>query len=278
MQHRAVFLDVDGTLVDDWGRVPDSARAAVRAARDRGHLVFLCTGRSLIGLWPEILDVGFDGLVAAAGGYVELAGTVLAHHAVPVDQVRRVVAFFEDHGVEYMLESNDGLFGSPGVRARLRQTILGAVTDEDILAELERGLLGFADSIVVDRDPATVHVNKVSFLHSEVTLEEIRAEFSDTFDVIPATVPLFGPNSGELSLRGVHKAAGIQVLIDHLGIPREATVAFGDGFNDLEMLQFAGVGVAMGQAPQAVKDVADQVTGRPDQDGIHAGFLRLGLI
>jgi Cof subfamily protein (haloacid dehalogenase superfamily) len=278
MQRRAVFLDVDGTLVDDWGHVPDSARASVRAARDRGHLVFLCTGRSLIGLWPEILDVGFDGLVAAAGGYVEHGGTVLAHHAVPTDQVRRVVAYFEARGVEYMLESNDGLFGSPGVRARLRQTILGAVTDEDILAELERGLMGFIDSIVVDRDPTTLHVNKVSFLHSEVTLEEIRAEFTDAFDVIPATVPLFGPNSGELSLRGVHKAAGMQVLIDHLGITREQTVAFGDGFNDLEMLQFAGVGIAMGQAPQAVKDVADQVTGRPDQDGIRTGFLRLGLI
>jgi Cof subfamily protein (haloacid dehalogenase superfamily) len=278
MDRRAVFLDVDGTLVDDRGRVPDSARAAVQRARANGHLVFLCTGRSLIGLWPEILDVGFDGVVAAAGGYVETGGQVLAHHHVPTDLVRRVTDYFEARGVEYMLESNDGLHGSPGVQAQLRRVILGAVTDEDILAELERGLMGFIDSIVVGADPATLHVNKVSFLHSEVSLEEIGAEFGDAFDVIPATVPLFGPNSGELSLRGVHKAAGIRVLIDHLGIAQEQTVAFGDGFNDLEMLEFAEVGVAMGQAPQAVKDVADIITGSPDQDGIRAGFVSLGLI
>lgn len=278
MESRAVFLDVDGTLVDDRGQVPGSAITAVRQARANGHLVFLCTGRSLIGLWPEILDIGFDGVVAAAGGYVEIDGLVLVHHAVPIDEVRRVAAYFEARGVQYMLESNDGLFGSRGVQARLREVLLGAVTDEDILAELERGLMGFIDSIVCDADPATLHVNKVSFLGSDVTLDEIRAEFGDAFDVIPATVPLFGPNSGELSMRGVHKAAGIQVIIEHLGIDRDRTVAFGDGFNDLEMLEFAGVGVAMANAPAAVRARADLMTASPNEDGIHAGFVRLGLI
>ncbi len=278
MSRRAVFLDVDGTLVNDRGLVPDSARDAVRAARGNGHLLFLCTGRSTSELWSEILDIGFDGVVAAAGGYVESEGTVLAHHDVPPAEVRRVVEFFDSRGVEYLVESNDGLHGSPGVQSRLRQLLFSRVTDEDVLAELERGLAGFIDSVIVGGDPTTLHVNKFSFLDSDVGLEEIRSEFSDVFDVVPAAVPFFGANSGELSLRGVHKAAGMQVIIDHLGIPRAQTVAFGDGFNDLEMLAFAGVGVAMGQALPAVRNVADDVTGTPDQDGIRTGFQRLGLI
>ena len=278
MDQYVVFLDVDGTLVDEFGRVPDSAREAVHAARSNGHLVYLCTGRSTSSLWREILDIGFDGLVAAAGGYVESDGQVLARQHVPTAEVLRVVEFFGARGVEYLLESNDGVFGSAGARSRVRELILGAVTDEEVLAELERGIMGFLDGIVVDVNPASVRVNKFSFLHSEVTLPEIRVEFGDVFDVIPSTVPLFGPNSGELSLRGVHKAAGIQTVIEHLGVPRERTVAFGDGYNDLEMLQFAGVGIAMGNAPPAVKAHADQVTASPNDDGIASGLRGLGLI
>ncbi len=278
MNRRAVFLDVDGTLVNDRGLVPEGARDAVRMARGNGHLVFLCTGRSTSELWPEILDIGFDGVVAAAGGYVEFEGSVLLHHHVPPAQVLRVVEFFDRRGVEYLMESNDGLHGSPGVQKRLRLLLFSGVTDDDVLAELERGLAGFIDSVIVGGDPTTLHVNKFSFLDSDVALEEIRGELSDVFDVIPAAVPFFGANSGELSLRGVHKGAGMQVITDHLGLPRGRTVAFGDGFNDLEMLAFAGVGVAMGQAPTAVRDVADDVTGTPDQDGIRTGFQRLGLI
>ena len=74
MIRRAVFLDVDGTLVDYSGRIPASARHAVRAARANGHLVFLCTGRSRSELWPAVTDIGFDGLVGGAGAYVEVGG------------------------------------------------------------------------------------------------------------------------------------------------------------------------------------------------------------
>lgn len=278
MEPRAIFLDVDGTLVNHRGAVPPTARDAVRQARANGHLAFLCTGRSLSSLWRTILDIGFDGLVAAAGGYVETGGQVLVHHHVPTAEVRRITEYFGALGVEYLLETNDGVFGSAGARGRIQDAIADSVSDEDLLAEIERGFMSFVDRIHLDWDPSQLHVNKLSFLGSTVTLDEIRAEFDDVFDVIPATVPLFGPNSGEMSLRGVHKAAGIQVLIDHLGIPQERTVAFGDGFNDLEMLDYAGVGVAMGQAPASVAAHADLRTGAPDEDGIWNGFVTLGLI
>lgn len=273
----AVFVDVDGTLVNDRGLIPDSAREAIQRARSRGHLVFVCTGRSTSQIWPEILEIGFDGVVAAAGGYVEVGGQVLANHGISDDEVRHVIDFFGSRGVDYMLESNDGLFGSPNVRSRLRRLMYGGVTDEDVLAEMERGLAGFIESIRVGDPPAGTSINKVLFLDSPVTLDDVRVEFGSSFQVLPASVPSFGPNSGELAQNGVHKGLGVAIVIDHLGIDRQHTMAIGDGYNDLEMLEQVATGVAMGTAPQQVADVADEVTGTVDDDGVASALRRHGL-
>jgi HAD superfamily hydrolase (TIGR01484 family) len=78
MDRKAVFIDVDGTLVNDRGVVPGSARRAVSEARANGHLMFLSTGRSMAEIWPEIREIGFDGYIA--GAYVEAGDEVLVHH------------------------------------------------------------------------------------------------------------------------------------------------------------------------------------------------------
>lgn len=275
---KAVFLDVDGTLVNDRGLVPATARDAVVAARANGHRVFLSTGRSTSELWDEILATGFDGVIAAAGGYVAYGGEVLLHHTVPVDHVRRAMGFFDRHGIEYFLESNRGLYGSRHVKQRMRQLLFGPVRDEDVLAELEKGLGGFIESLRPLPDPLPDDINKISFLDSPVTVERVRSELAGTFHVIPATVPMFGPNSGELSTPGIHKGMAVELLIGHLGIDRTDTIAFGDGLNDIEMVRFAGVGVAMGNAHPDVLAAADRVTAHVDEDGILVGFRELGLI
>jgi Cof subfamily protein (haloacid dehalogenase superfamily) len=277
MTRKAVFLDVDGTLLNDRGLVPDSAVTAVKQARANGHLLFLCTGRSLAELWGEIMDIGFDGVIAAAGGYVEVGGQVLVHQNVPIDQVRRVMGFFDARGINYFLEANSGLYGSATIKAQMRELLYGGVTDENVLAELERGFAPFIDHLIVGQDMLREDINKISFLSSDVPFEVIRAEFADSFDVIPATVPQFEPNSGELAIAGVHKAGAIEVLLEHLGISVEDTMAYGDGHNDLEMLAYVNVGVAMGNAHQRVKDVADDITGSPDEDGIRTSFTKYGL-
>ena len=278
MRPRAVFLDVDGTLVDEAGRIPDSARTAVREARANGHQVFLCTGRSLVELWPEILDIGFDGLVAAAGAYVRVGDEVLRHDHLDAADIGHVRDFFDPLGVQYYFQASDGVYGSPGVSEKLRQLIYGWVADEDLLAEFERGLFGFIDSIRVDADPFAARITKAIYIDSSVPFDGIRQEFSGSFDIIPSSVPMFGPNSGEMMLIGVHKATGIDVLLDHLEIDRADTIALGDSYNDLEMLAHVGVGIAMGNAPQPVRDVADEVTGAPDDDGILLAFRRHGLV
>jgi Cof subfamily protein (haloacid dehalogenase superfamily) len=274
----AVFLDVDGTLVNDRGLVPDSARQAVREARTNGHRVFLCTGRSPAELWPELTDIGFDGLVAASGAFVEVGTDVLLHRCLTHSEVEHVLGFFEARNINFYFQANDGIYATSDVRELLRRLIAGSVTDVGVLAELESGLFGFVDAIKVGVDPYTPLITKVIYLFSDVTLDELRAEFADSFIVIPSSVPLFGPTSGELMLAGVNKATGIDVLLAHVGVDRTDTIAIGDSYNDLEMLEHVAVGVAMGDAPDAVKAIADEVTAGVDGDGIRLSFLRHGLI
>ena len=275
---KAVFLDVDGTLVNERGLVPDSAQRAVREARANGHLVFLCTGRSPAELWPEVLDIGFDGLIAGSGAFVEVGKDVLVHRCLTDRDVDHVLSFFGSRHVDFYFQANDGIYATRDVRERLRRLIGGSVTDLEVLAELEGGLFGFVDAIKVDADPYATLITKVIYLFSDVPLDDLRAEFAGSFVVIPSSVPLFGPNSGEMMLPGVNKATGIDALLEHLGVDRTDTIAIGDGYNDLEMLEHVGVGVAMGNAPKPVKDIADEVTTSVDEDGIRLSFLRHGLM
>lgn len=87
-----------------------------------------------------------------------------------------------------------------------------------------------------------------------------------------------GDSAGELYLSWIHKALGIQAVIDHLGIDREQVVAVGDGLNDIEMLQFAGLAVAIQGSDARVLNVADRVAAGPREEGLVALFVELGLI
>ncbi|MHB1010285.1 MAG: HAD family hydrolase [Propionibacteriaceae bacterium] len=277
MSRTAVFLDVDGTLIDDYGRVPDSAVQAVREARENGHLVFLCTGRSMTELTGDVLDVGYDGYVLASGAYVQVGAEVLRHETLAPEALRHVADYFGAHGGGYYFQAHHGVFASPAARDLLRQVVASSIAADPAFDEVDHGLLRYVETIVVDADPFAEPVTKTIFFDAAATIEEIRAEFTD-FEVVPASVTVFGTNAGEMMLPGVHKATGIEVVLAHLGIDRADTIAIGDSYNDLEMLQHVAVGIAMGDAPQPVKDIADEVTASTTEDGVRLAFLRHGLI
>jgi Cof subfamily protein (haloacid dehalogenase superfamily) len=274
---KAVFVDVDGTLLGDDGRVPPSAAGAVRRARAAGHLVLLCTGRSLAELWPPILSVGFDGVVAASGSYVEVGGVPLCHRTIPGEQLRRAAAYFESHHTPVYFQGNDDIYAAPAAQDYLRALVVDSLTARDGRATSDDTLLGFVESIRTDTDPLREPIMKVVYFGAPVSLEQLIAEFGADFEVVRAAFPLFGSHSGELSLRGVHKAYGMDIALAHLGVSLADTIAIGDSYNDLEMLEHAAVSVAMAHAPDQVKAAADFVTGTPAQDGIEAAFRRLGL-
>jgi Cof subfamily protein (haloacid dehalogenase superfamily) len=277
MTRKAVFLDVDGTLIDAYGQVPDSAVRAVREAREKGNLVFLCTGRSMVELEPAVLDIGFDGFVVASGAYVQVGADVLVHEHLAPEALRHVADYFESRGGGYFFQANDAVYATPHARDLLGSIVTTSVAADPAFAETAHGLVGYVDTITVDGDPFAMPITKAVYFDADATIDELRAEFAD-FEIVPASVSVFGASAGELMIPGVHKASGIQVLLRHLGIDVADTIAIGDSYNDVEMLEHVAVGIAMGDAPQFVKDVADEVTASTTQDGIRQAFLRHGLI
>ena len=120
---KLIFLDVDGTLVDYHNRIPESAIKAIRQARKKGHLVYVCTGRSKAEMQPELWEIGLDGMIGGNGSYVEHHGQVLMHQLISKEDATKIVDWLTERHLAFYLESNNGLFASPDFRERARETL-----------------------------------------------------------------------------------------------------------------------------------------------------------
>lgn len=277
---KIIFIDVDGTLCNDSGLVPESAAVAIKEARKNGHLIYLCTGRSKAEIYDFIMEIGFDGIIGAGGGFVEIGNEMLYHKRVSAANVKHLVDFFNKHNIDFYIESNGGLYASDNLIPRLETIIYGDVENNPTAKyEKENNPNHFIEAMIIGQDLYRNDVNKACFLEpKEITFEEIKEEFKNEFEVIHCTVPAFGDDSGELGVPGVHKATAIEILLKHLNIDVKDTIAIGDGMNDAEMFEFCALGIAMGNAKQGLKEIADEITDTHDEGGIYNSFKKHGLI
>lgn len=274
-----VFLDIDGTLVDDSHRPRESAIAAVRGARQRGHRVYLSTGRSRTGISEEIMAIGFDGVVSASGGFIEEAGELVVVETMPQADVAYLIDIFRCFDLEYTLQTNGRSYASRGLSTRMgpllegqRRMAAGGASALAHIDQLERRFL-------YDGPPPLTGIAKASFVGVDT---EVFYRFRDALDprflAVTGTIPYLGEQGGEVGLRCINKGQALQIVADRWGIPLAHTMAVGDSANDYEMVAAAGVGVAMGGSPESLVSVADIVTGTVREDGIWNAFARHGLI
>lgn len=272
---RAVFLDVDGTYAD-YGVVPAAHVEAVRAARKAGNKIFICTGRPLPMLPESILGAGFDGVVASAGAYVEVAGKVLLNSHFSADLAARALTALDAHDAVYILEAQDAIYVRPAAEARLRAHV------EEHYASAPDGRATGSSAILAGlktlQTGSEVRFAKISVFESPVPMAQLVAEIGEDIDVVGNSIAAEGPHAGELFRRGISKADGVAAAIDHLGIARTDSIAFGDGQNDLEMVAYAGTGVAIEGSYPELLAVADRTALPPHREGIAAAFAELGLI
>ncbi|MBQ9521636.1 MAG: HAD family phosphatase [Oscillospiraceae bacterium] len=275
---KIIFLDVDGTLVDYENRIPESAVRAVRRARENGHRVYICTGRSRAEVYPPLWDIGLDGMIGGNGSYVENHGTVVMHRLITAEQCRNVVDWLHGRGLEFYLESNNGLFASEHFETAALDAIrLYCKRKEKPGAEAMTVRSVFPDMIFggeLYRDD----LNKISFLLSGYQdYLDAKAAFPD---LKAGTWGGKGEEAlfGDLGVRDIDKAIAIHTLVDYLRADMRDTIAFGDAKVDIPMLQCCSFGVAMGSGGAEIKAVADYVTGDVEQDGLYQAFDKLGLL
>lgn len=251
---------------------------AIRQARQNGHKVYICTGRSKAEVYDYIWDIGLDGMIGGNGSYVEDNGEVIMHQLITAEQCKHVVDWLHDRHLEFYLESNSGLYASENFEV---------VADPVIKVYCQRKGKENTDQLTVrDVFPEMIYggelyrddVNKISFVLS--SYQDHLDSITEFPDLKPGTwggkgeIALFG----DLGVKDITKAHAIDVLLKHLGAKKEDTFAFGDAKVDIPMLEYCGVGVAMGSGGDEIKAMADYVTDDVDKDGLYNGFVHFGLI
>ncbi len=249
-----VALDVDGTLVDHDGIMTEGVRDAARAVIEAGHEVIIATGRSLGALLPIAQMIGMRsgyGVCSNGGVTIRLAPDLLNGYEV----IERVT--FDP---------------APALNA-LRETIPGA------RFALEDADGNFLATSRFQDDSFGIEARGVDFHHLleakavRVVVNSAEASTQEFADAI-AAAGLHGVTYAigwsawlDIAADGVTKASALEVVRARLDIDKSLTLAIGDGSNDVEMLRWAGRGVAMGQAEDDVKSAADEVTASVYADG-----------
>ena len=258
---KALFFDIDGTLISfNTHKVPESTIEGIRKAKENGVKVFISTGRpkpiicNLDQLTPYI-----DGYVTTNGAYCYIGDTVINCEEIGKPDVLHIVEHSRQLGVACIVvgkksisvvnenEQFDYVF-----RKLLRITTLDALSPLDEV--LSEGVIQLTPFFTPEQE------RQIVAPLAGCTCGRWHQEFVD------------------VTANGIDKALGLEKMAKHLGLQITETMAFGDGGNDIPIIKKAGVGVAMGNAGNHVKAVADYTTTHIDEDGVWNALKAYGVI
>ena len=276
---KLIFLDIDGTLTMPGSNEPPlSALEAIRAAQQKGHKVFLCSGRNP-GMLSPLLQYGFDGVIASAGGYITVGDEVIYDMPMTEEERKTAVEKLHEKGVFCTIEGRDGAFGDSDLGAFIENS-LGS--DSKGNSEIERWRKALAGSLGIrpmeEYDGSAAYKVVIMCLHPE-QLEPAREALEDKYNFViqEITDPSHRCINGELINRKYDKGRGVLRVCEHLGVPVEDTIGFGDSMNDLEMIETVGTSVCMANGAEALKKISDIVCPSVEEDGMAKAFAQLGL-
>lgn len=235
----------------------------------------MCSGRNYGMLFP-VLQFGFDGLVASAGGYIEYNGQVVYDCPMSPHQQARVLDIFKENGIYRTIGGKNHSYTDEGFKEFLSEH-----NDSKANSELLRWRIQIENELDIrpmpeyDGEP----IYGMAFMSRGIErLKGPMQALQEEFDFCIQDADSCGIVNGELSSKAFDKGTAVKRLCEFLGVSEENTIAFGDSMNDLEMLQAAGTGVCMANGSPSLLKIADMVCPSVTEDGLYRAFEKLGLI
>lgn len=272
---KIIFFDIDGTLVTHNNSIPASTKIAIQTLKQNGIIPAISTGRPLT-LMQEVADeLEIDTFITMNGQYVVYEGEVIYQNPLPKESIARLAETAQAHkqgiafcGSEKITGNSLILLANRGLVRWLRP-FFSKMAPKSALKLVNRR---FSAKPIQPADYEDRLIYQC-ILNAPESYDDFYAQEFPEY-----TFTRSNPYSVDVISKGGSKAIGIQKLLDHLEATVEETVAFGDGLNDLEMIQFAGIGVAMGNGRIELKNQADLITDTVWNDGIYKGLDKLGLL
>ncbi|ABR47113.1 Cof-like hydrolase [Alkaliphilus metalliredigens QYMF] len=256
-ERKIVFFDIDGTLLDHDKKMPDSTKKAIKDLKDKGVYVAIATGRAPFHFEDIREELGIDTYVSCNGGYVVLEGKVIYKSILPTEDLRAIenLAMKSQHPIIYLNHQDFkvNIEGHPAVEKCMADLKLSEpLYDPNFMSQNEI----YHAILCCQKEEEAIYMNRSEdfvFLRWH----------EQALDIIP---------------KGLSKAKGIEAILKALSYERKDSYAFGDGHNDMEMLEFVGTGIAMGNALAELKLKANFVTEQVSKDGILLGLKKVALL
>jgi Cof subfamily protein (haloacid dehalogenase superfamily) len=257
--YKAVFIDMDGTLLQKDHTISDTTKQVIKKLLDKGVFIVPISARPLHAILPISKEVFPDNIpvVSLNGSYIFLNGEIIYQSSVPLEEVINVQKEIAPHDVSAMYYSQmDWYAEKDNAHIQKEQKIT------DVKIKIQPFHLTIDEWKAKKSGP-----NKILIAGNPDLIDNIEKELIDQHG---DKLNMSKSKTTYLEVMSLtsSKTKAIQFLLDKYGIKRNEIIAIGDNYNDKEMIEFAGVGVAMGNAPDEIKKVANYITDTNNDDGV----------
>ena len=255
---KIIFFDIDDTLRNSkTGFIPSTIPTVFQQLREKGILTGIATGRGIFGVVPEIKALKPYFFVTLNGDYIEdKKGNVIYSNKIAKDKVEEYITWTKEVGIDY------GLVGSHAAKLSRRTEMISQAIDP-IYPDLEVNPDFYQKEDIYQMWTFEEQGDDLVLPESLASTLRMVRWHEHSSDVVPI--------SGS-------KAAGVAKVVDQLGLKPENVMVFGDGLNDLELFDYAGISVAMGVSHDKIKEKADYITKTLEEDGIFDALEGFGMV
>ncbi len=280
MSPKLIFFDIDGTLAMPGHEVSQEVKEALKKARENGNYLFINTGRTHKDIPPFIKELDFDGGVYSAGGKVDFKDQTIFEKALTQKELNKIRKVLDSLDIDYTLEGKKANYSVNTNEFKMSEEEIAKLSTE--LQRFIRTSSGMSVPKRIDEYNGEP-VYKINFRINEKESEkinEVNKELSNDFriDYFTNIFSGLGTIAAEITNFNINKGNGIKELCNYLEIPIEDTIAFGDSTNDMDMIKTAHIGVAMGNASDDIKEVANIICENCLDNGIAKTLKRLEII